>query len=711
MKMKYMAYFLFQKSYKRLLILAMLLCNCLFCSITQAQNPLNIKELNRAEIMNLTYEQLLELPMDDLLYLSQKMGISMDDLLTMKLNVSSKSNTSLREQPGIVTVYMAEDLEKLGLRDLTDLLRLVQGFNIGFDCEGVLGASLRGIWSYEGKILFLVDGMEINDILYTTTAIGNHFPIDQIKRVEIIRGPGSSIYGGSAEMGVVNIITKSGEDLNGIAFSGIGGFMIEQFGHYGGGLHFGRKWKNLDISILSDHHEQNRSESNFTDFYNYDEPLKEPFAHLSNDNINIGIKYKDLTTRLLYDNYETYAIYGTDGSYSNNFRTLTGDIKYDYKPSSKLCITPKFNYINSIPWDYGTGDAQIVNRITSNLSFIYDLNKHFNFVAGGEYYNISSNFQDGSTFYNGNDKYSLYNTAIFGQSIINTSILNTVLGARYEMNSFYGNAFAPRIGINRIFGNFHFKLLYSKAFRSPSIGNIIPCDSLKGYNSNVKPEKTNVAELELGYRIGKNNFITINFFDITIHQPLVYYNYYVDSIIYQNQTLYNYNYWGYENLGQTGSRGFDLDFQSKYRWGSTNIGYSFYTAKDKNDIETFAITGNNNMLLGNPQHKLTLSGSYKIISKISFSPSLIYYGATNAYTELDTLDEPVLSEIDACLLANLMIRFENFPIRNMNIDIGVYDMLDKRYPYIEPYNGYYPPFPGGSREFVLKIKYLFKLKE
>jgi len=71
-----------------------------------------------------------------------------------------------------------------------------------------MGLSLRGNWANEGKVLVLMDGQPFNELLYQSVAVGNRFPVDAIERVEIIRGPGSAQYGGSAEYGVINIITK-----------------------------------------------------------------------------------------------------------------------------------------------------------------------------------------------------------------------------------------------------------------------------------------------------------------------------------------------------------------------------------------------------------------------------------------------------------------------------------------------------------------------
>ncbi len=70
------------------------------------------------------------------------------------------------------------------------------------------------MWSYEGKVLLSVDGIEMNELLFGTAQFTNRFPVDQIKSVEIIWGPGSAIYGGFAGLNVINIVTKKSADYN-----------------------------------------------------------------------------------------------------------------------------------------------------------------------------------------------------------------------------------------------------------------------------------------------------------------------------------------------------------------------------------------------------------------------------------------------------------------------------------------------------------------
>lgn len=133
-------------------------------------------------------------------------SLSLLELRNIKVTAATKTEVSLRETPGIVTVITQEEIEASGARDFIDVLRLVPGFEFGQDASNVASISMRGLWAAEGKVLVTMDGQELNDNLFASTVFGGHYDVTQIKRIEIIRGPGSSIYGGSAELGVINII-------------------------------------------------------------------------------------------------------------------------------------------------------------------------------------------------------------------------------------------------------------------------------------------------------------------------------------------------------------------------------------------------------------------------------------------------------------------------------------------------------------------------
>src|SRR5262245_40337154 len=117
-------------------------------------------------------------------------GETLEDLLNMKTSVATKKEVGSRASPGIVTIITDEEIRSLGARDLIDVLRLVPGITFAYDTQGVVSLGIRGLWAQEGKVLLLVDGIEMNELQYAGLTFGNEFPVDQIKRVEIIRGPG-----------------------------------------------------------------------------------------------------------------------------------------------------------------------------------------------------------------------------------------------------------------------------------------------------------------------------------------------------------------------------------------------------------------------------------------------------------------------------------------------------------------------------------------
>lgn len=145
--------------------------------------------------------------------------MDLEDILDMNISVFSVKGLTQRETPGVVTLITQEEILQSGARDLTDILRLVPGFELGVDIQNAVSLGIRGIWAQEGKVLLMVDDMEMNEILYSCLALGDHFPVDQIHQIEIIRGPGTSFYGSNAELAVIHIITKNAIEINGLESS------------------------------------------------------------------------------------------------------------------------------------------------------------------------------------------------------------------------------------------------------------------------------------------------------------------------------------------------------------------------------------------------------------------------------------------------------------------------------------------------------------
>lgn len=153
-----------------------------------------------ADLADLSLEQLMAVPVESV------SGVS-------------KYEQSIRRAPAGVTVFTAADIRNYGWRTLSDALRAAPGFHIRNDrfYDYVGNRGFTRPFDYNSRTLVLVNGHRMNDPIYQQGAVGSEFilDLDMVERIEIIRGPGSSIYGSNAFYGAVNVIPKRGRDLGG----------------------------------------------------------------------------------------------------------------------------------------------------------------------------------------------------------------------------------------------------------------------------------------------------------------------------------------------------------------------------------------------------------------------------------------------------------------------------------------------------------------
>lgn len=133
------------------------------------------------------------------------------------VSTASKIEESIREAPVPVTVVTAEMIRASGARTLQDVLvTFVPGMTFVVD-HNEFNVAARGVYaSSPQKMLVLLDGHRLNARAYPAAEPDYSISLDKVKRIEILRGPGSSLYGNVALMAVVNIITKSGKDVEGV---------------------------------------------------------------------------------------------------------------------------------------------------------------------------------------------------------------------------------------------------------------------------------------------------------------------------------------------------------------------------------------------------------------------------------------------------------------------------------------------------------------
>jgi outer membrane cobalamin receptor len=692
-----------KKSYKLLLFLFLVIGY-----VSHAQEPANtitVTDTTKKDTLNyydMTIEQLLNLK-------AHGVPSELEKLINSLISVASKKPLNVRESPSIVSLVTAEEIKNSGARDLIDVLRLVPGIDFGVDVQGVVGIGMRGNWAHEGKVLILLDGQEMNEILYATTQFGNHFPIDQIKKIEIIRGPGSAIYGGYAEYGVINIVTKQGSDINGLAVSGVYGQTEKDYMRRNINLSAGKKTGDFEWSASGMIGQGQRSTSNYTDIYGSSYTMIGNSA-LNPAYANIGAAYKGLSFRALGDFYNTTTQDGYDAvypkPYKQNFNSMYFELKYLWKIGKKLTITPKLNYKNQSPWKTPQGDSidpsylKTASRSTANITASYNPTRKINVVFGSEFYrDMAVDNLAGDTFYNGKTSVNFYNYAFFAQGLVKTRLVNIILGARYDKHNVYGDAFVPRVGLTKKYYHFNFKALYSNSFRAPAIENI----NLSGTNG-IHPEKTQVIELEVGYQLTHNSIVTVNLYDIITKNPIIYYT--VGSGID-----------AYTNQGKTGTRGLEAEYRVKAAWGYVTLNYSFYTAANKPKSDAYSVTADPNMLLGFASHKVNLNASINLTKNLSLNPSGTFYGPRWGYNSINLQDTlAVLNKFNSVFLFNLFLKY-NTPVNGLSIGVGVYDIFNQQFAFIQPYaqpnstiNLPHAPLPGPPREFIFRLSYNLNFK-
>jgi iron complex outermembrane recepter protein len=167
-------------------------------------------------------------------------SLSLEDLMNTKVSSVSKREQKLSQTASAIFVITAADILRSGATNIPDLLRIVPGLDVA-QIEGNSWAiSARGFnGRFSNELLVLVDGRTV----YTPTFGGVFWdvldlPLEYIERIEVIRGPGGTVWGANAVNGVVNIITKKAVETQGGLLVGGAGNLDQGFGttQYGGGL-------------------------------------------------------------------------------------------------------------------------------------------------------------------------------------------------------------------------------------------------------------------------------------------------------------------------------------------------------------------------------------------------------------------------------------------------------------------------------------------
>ncbi len=163
--------------------------------------------------------------------------MSLDELVYVDVTSVSKKAQKANEAASAIYVVTSEDIRRSGATSVPDALRMVPGLTVGGINANLWAISARGFASeFSNKMLVMVDGRTV----YTELFAGTYWDVqdvvmEDIDRIEVIRGPGATVWGANAVNGVINVITKKSSDTQGLLSATIGGsHLLSQVLRYGG---------------------------------------------------------------------------------------------------------------------------------------------------------------------------------------------------------------------------------------------------------------------------------------------------------------------------------------------------------------------------------------------------------------------------------------------------------------------------------------------
>ncbi len=636
------------------------------------------------------------------------------DLMEMPIFLSaSQKGECANTAANIVSTITGEELLNMGARDLIDAMDLMPGFSAGSIMTNVVSFGFRGIQGDEGKVSILIDGILITDQRFGTTGIGAHFPVEHIDRIEVIRGPGSIKYGNFSELGVINIITKKGRQIDGgVIGASYGRFSRGEAGH-NTFVNVGKQWDDLELSFYGKYNDSYRSDRFYTDAHGgqFDMANQNELGSLMG---NLQVRYKDLNIRFIIDEYTVDSGDGfadtmsfPDQKIRNQFSTYALELDYQYKLNTAFKIGSNFNFSRQTPWQrsliYADERETQLDEKVSVDHFKFDLKGTYS-TEEGNYLMVGNSFQ----FENYEHDVSNYqgelplfgNYTLYGEGVYKTAWANILLGLRLDWYTEYGFNAAPRFALTKQFKKFHYKFLYSQSFHAPTGGTY---QLTEEYNQNnifgrtreqINSEQAYTYELELGYQLQRNLDITANVFYTEIQ------NYFIYSF---DENFDDF----YRNAGDLSTWGIEaiLNYQHSYL-GRFKVNYGFYQAVEdsSNNFKPIDSEGNivnNQSNLGLANHKLIANHNFKITDSLSFNHTVIFYSERYGH------NGSVLVRHKPTWVYNTYLRYQNVLWEGLEVGLGLYDVFNSQYQYVQMSNGSHPALPGNTREVRLKLSYQF----
>ena len=635
--------------------------------------------------------------------------LSLQELMAVKIeqvSTPSRFTQKAAEAPSSVSVITSEEIQVYGYRTLADILKGVRGLYVSNDRSysylGIRGFSRPS--DYNSRVLLLVDGHRMNDALFGSGFIGNEFVLDAdlIDRVEIVRGPSSSLYGSSAFFGVINVMTKRAADIQPAEVSA----EIGEEETYKGRLSIAGTLTNSGLQyVLSGSYYDSQGNRNLY-FPEFDSPANNHGVAHNLDrehawNLYGSLTWNDFTFSAAYvarDKHIPTAswqslfndpLYNTEDDHGyldlkwqksldeNNdvMARVYGD---DYRYTALYPNTP------AIAGNDGSSrDDDVAETLGAEVQWVRRWHEHV-FTLGGE---VLDNLRQDQAYYDVyprvvylNDRHASLDAAFYGQADIAVRTnLHLSAGLRYDYYEDFGGTANPRLAL--IYSprdRTTLKLMYGTAFRAPNMFEMryqtLP-SNLANYH--LEPETIQTYEVVLEQGLPAD-----------LHLTLSGYYYHIDQLINQEEVATDVYMW--KNTGKAEAKGLETELEWRPAWGlRARASYALQRAEDM---------ATDDALVNSPQHLAKLNLLVPLWKDRLFSGLEFQYEG-----RVKTLGG---AEANGFYTLNWTL-FSQHIVKGLEASASLYNLLNARYA-----------FPGGpgdvqdliwqeGRSFRVKLTYRF----
>jgi outer membrane cobalamin receptor len=605
---------------------------------------------------------------------------------------ATKRKIPVRKAPAIATVITAEEIRSMGARDLMDVLKTVPCFGVSTNVSGGYMFEVRGLRTAQNeKILLMIDGHRMNDSYYGGCLDKfSMLSVQNIKQIEVIRGPGSALYGANAFVAAINIITKDAQDTDGVEVTAAGGsFDTKKFSLVGG-----KSFEKFEIAGSVYHADSDgpRLTIDADQFAGkpYSKTPGKTDSYLQQTEVFLKASYGNLEFTGQYFDKERGAYIGfgnalTDGSVYPQ-KNFWAELAYSHSFTNKASVNFRIYYdlfeetddsrIMLFPEGYPEfpdgmfGCPSFKNRtVGTEIQYDLDLFKGNHLIAGFDYeyieqYDVrrSTNFdpwtnaplgslQDISSWGNYNKDVTRKVWAAYFQDEWEIADgVNFTAGVRHDHYDDFGGTTNPRLGLVWSFlKDADLKLLYGQAFRSPSFRELYNSNLSAIGDPNLQPEEIRTYEAALGYRLKTSHGISLTYF----HND-------IENLITTDTGPPAH----YLNMGGAKVDGIEVGLSGKY--SADNYWKLNYTWQNPKDADT------DEDLPDVPTHRASLSVNYGFTKYLSAHTDILWTGERPRVSGDDRGDMPSYTTVDLTLIA------KNF-YKNLEVRGIIHNLFDTEY--------------------------------